>query len=61
MGKPLGALEKLYEKQDCDGISVWVDAIIDQNALEEVKIGYRKLLFFGELTLHGIESKVFIR
>lgn len=61
MGKPIGAVEKLYKEHDCDGISVWLDTTIDDRAAKEINVGYRKFLFFGELTLTGISTQVCVR
>jgi len=61
MGKPGDSLEKLYDKHDCNGITVWVDSNIDENSAKEIKVGYRKFLFWGELTISGISSRVIIQ
>ena len=60
MGKPNGALEKLYKEHSIEGISVWVDKAIDVNAVNEIKIGHRKFLFWNELTLSGVQSQVYV-
>ncbi|HNX23649.1 MAG TPA: hypothetical protein PKG60_06345 [Spirochaetota bacterium] len=61
MGKPVGAIEKLYAEHECDGISVWIDTTINDKCAEEISIGYKKILFFGELTLKGISTQVCVR
>lgn len=60
MGKPNGALEKLYKEYNIEGISVWIDKVIDSNAVNEIKIGHRKFLFWNELTLDGISTQVYV-
>jgi hypothetical protein len=60
MGKPEGALEKLYNEHKIHDISVWIDAGIDLNAVKEIKIGHRKFWFWNELTLDGISTQVHV-
>lgn len=61
MGKPLGAVENLYEVYEYDGVTVWIDSTITDSMAKELRIGYKKFFFFGELTLSGINSQVFVR
>ena len=61
MDKPDDSVAHLYEKYDCNGVFIWVNNNVDKDNINELKIGYKKYLFFGELTVSGISSQVFVQ
>jgi len=61
MDKPGESVEHLYFEHNCNGISVWINSNIDEKAVSDLKIGYKKFLFFGEITVSGIPSEVLMQ
>ncbi len=57
-GKPAGAVQSIYDKYNFDGITVWMNREITPDSRNEITIGYSKFLFFGELTVKGIDLRL---
>jgi len=54
-------VESIYDKYDCEGITLWLNNCINSENHKEIRIEYNKFLFFGELTVKGIDSRVCVQ